>query len=1125
MFIEIKYKCLFLICRLLFTVFLLYSQSLHAQYQHYQLKFKSITIDDGLTHNKVNGITKDKYGFMWFATNDGVCRYDGSTVRHYHLDPLNSFDRNTNHINSIFTDRNGDLWVGAFSFFKYDYEIDSLVHYSSSDTSLILGRVRSIVNDDKGILWIGTTNGLFSVFPEEDIVVFHRYPGDESIEILSMLPDNGRIWLGTARHGLLIYHPGESVFSSFNIMEGMTKSHNAIECLFKENDDVLWAGTNANGILQFNISDSTYKRVLPDPQIEISYRVRKIIRDDNGNIWIGSRAGLFVRFPGDTGLYHYAHTDHKTSKISDNSIYDIYIDNNKIMWFGTYAGGVNHTNLIGKPFFNFSKNEFKDISLSDNLLYGFCEDGKGNIYIGTNEGGLNYFDKEKGTFKWYMKEPGNPCSINSNNVKYIVREKSGNLWVATYRGGVNYFDVRSECFTSLSEIVEQSNPMQSGNVYSLALDDMENLWIASDRGIDLYRKHENILENVFTIDEVLCLYKDRHNRIWAGVEDVGLFRYSEDNSTFIKWYDQYITFCVRTIHFDENDNLWTGGDNGLTFINTKDSTFIRYTQADGLPTNLIRGILEDNNNNLWLSTSAGLVKCTGIIDHPEDLQIRVYTARDGLQNNHYLSYSYYKISTGEMLFGGTRGFSIFHPDSLVNNPYEPQIALTGLIIFNKTIEPGQKIKGRVILEKTLNQCDKITLSYKHKIFTIEFKALHYANPQENHYKYMLYPFEKDWNHSDASRPFVTYSNLPGGTYVFKLISANSDELWNEKPRELIIRILPPIWKTIWFYILLLLVIISSVILYYYNRIKSIQRQKEKLEQMVAERTKTITSMNQILKKQTIELRNKNSILKEQKNQITQQATELKRNEEELLLQKEMLQDLNSMKDKFFSIIAHDLKGPFQGILGLVELLDKNYDQFSYHEIKKYFNTIFNSARNFYDLLENLLCWARNQMNRIPFSRSKFDLAEIIQKNRVLYEESRIRKNISISEQYESDTMVHADMNMIDTVVRNLLSNAIKFSNNAGRIEIKISKKADMKIISFKDTGIGMNSNIRNDLFKIDKSISRQGTADELGTGLGLIICKEFIEKNGGEIWVESETGKGSTFFFTLPDNHLQKKQG
>ena len=223
-----------------------------------------------------------------------------------------------------------------------------------------------------------------------------------------------------------------------------------------------------------------------------------------------------------------------------------------------------------------------------------------------------------------------------------------------------------------------------------------------------------------------------------------------------------------------------------------------------------------------------------------------------------------------------------------------------------------------------------------------------------------------------------------------------------------------------------------------------------------------------------------------------------------------------MKDKFFSIIAHDLKGPFQGILGLTDILMKNYEECTFEERKNYINAIHNSSKNFYNLLENLLYWARTQLEHISMEQSEFNMAELIQKNKKLLEENYLKKNITVSEEYAADADVFADRNMIDTVVRNLLSNAIKFSHEGGKIYVRISGNGSKKEVSIRDVGIGMTKEEQNNLFQIDKSYSKPGTTGEIGTGLGLILCHEFIVKNGGKIWVESDSGKGSTFYFTLP---------
>ena len=858
----------------LYIAVLSFSPHTLAQYNRYQLQFNSITIESGLSNNKVNSITKDKYGFIWFATNDGINRYDGIKLKTYYLDPLNTENVNTNHINRVYTDKKGTLWVGSFSLFKYDYELDTFVHYSKKDTSLIIGRVRYLTDDDKGILWIGSTIGLFAYYPEKDSLINYPYKYKVNSKLVSVFPEEDRVWIGTEKEGLKVLDRKTGIVSPFYLTRQCTNQEYAIQCFLRYKKDIIWAGTYNNGIMQINLHDSTVSKILPEPDNELSYRVRALVKDDNGNLWVGSRAGLFVIYPGTDSLYHYAHTNHSTSRITDNSIFDIYVDNFKIMWMGTFAGGVNYTNLIGKPIYNFSKNENLPESLSDNLLYGFCEDEKGNIYIGTNDGGLDYFDKNKGIFKHYVADSKIPCSIGSDNVKSIVRDKSGNLWVGMYKDGVNYFNVKTKCFKKLPQLVKRGNSIISNNVYSLVLDDEENLWIASDAGIDVLDIKQKTIRSVLKIDKVMCLYKDHSDLIWAGVEDVGLFFYNKRLKSFVPAYDNMIKSSVRTILMDSNDNLWVGGNTGLLYININDSTLISYSQSDGLPTNLIMGILEDDHKNLWVSTSAGLVKCIDMVNHPESFNLRIYTVQDGLQNKHFLNYSYYKSSTGEMYFGGIKGFSMFHPDSIKDNPYPPQLALTDLKLFNKSIKPGQKVKGRVILRKTINQTRKITLSYRHRIITIDFTALQYVNPDYVKYKYMMYPFEKNWNYSDASRPFVTYTNLPGGTYTFSVTAANSDGKWNPVPHELTLLILRPFWKTVWFAILVAILIVASFLYVYRRRVNAIQKQKDKLEMKVTERTRTITEMNTLLKNQTKELKKTNKLLADQKDQITQQADEL-----------------------------------------------------------------------------------------------------------------------------------------------------------------------------------------------------------------------------------------------------------
>ncbi|MBN2612474.1 MAG: hypothetical protein JXB00_13025 [Bacteroidales bacterium] len=1087
-----------------------------AQYKNYQLQFNAITIEDGLTNNKVNSIVKDKHGFVWFATNDGLCRYGGLKLWNYHLDPLKTNNTNTNHINTLCNDAEGNLWVGAFSLFRYDDVSDNFKHYSSKDSLADkIGRLRAIICDNSGCLFIGAVKGLFSYYPRQDSLVHHLSDDINVKNIRSLMQDGDTIWIGTDDDGVLVFSKKTGRITSPVIAAGYKGSGNAVQCFFKENEHTIWAGTYANGLLKINTKKAEIKNFFPDPDNDLSYRTRSIMKDFKGNVWFGTRGGLFVKFAGTDTLYHYAHTKHPVTRITDNSIFNIYIDNHYVMWLGTFAGGANYTNLISKPIYNFSKDENVPGTLSDNVLYGFCEDHLGNVYIGTNDGGLDYFNKAEGTFTNFMSNTKDKCSVGSNNIKSIVQDKNNNFWIGMYSGGVNCLNPATNCFIKLDQLVKPGNKLISNNVYALVLDKNNILWIGTERGIDRFNIDEKTIDNVLKNSRVLCLYKDHYERIWTGVENTGIFLYDEKSGKFKPAFRQIINTGITAMHLDSKDNLWLGGNIGLLYINTADTTSKLYTKNDGLPTNLIMGILEDDHKNLWISTTAGLAKCTNLVENAGSLNVRTFTEKDGLQNKHFLNYSYYKSGTGEMYFGGIQGFSMFHPDSMKDNPFQPQIALTDIKIFNQSVGIGNKIHGKAILEKSPIITKEIKLSYKHRIFTFEFAALHNVNPEQIKYQYMLYPFEKNWSQTDAVNPSVTYTNLHGGNYTFRIKAANSDGVWSDQPYELSVTILPPFWRTTWFILFMVLLVIVGFILIYNSRVNAIEKQKNRLEMMVQERTKTITEMNSLLKNQTKELKTTNKLLEEQKDQITEQAEELESQKEELLKQKNMLQNLNSMKDKFFSIIAHDLKGPFQGILGLTDILANDYDECADEERKQYFEAINNSSKNFYNLLDNLLTWARTQLEHVTVDRGEFDIKELLENNIRLLEENFTKKKISVQVNYSKGTNVLADKNMIDTVVRNLLSNAIKFSNAGGEVSINTKHEDKQVTVSVIDSGIGMTEEQLQGLFLIDKSSSRPGTSGELGTGLGLILCYEFIIKNGGRIWAESLDGKGSAFHFSL----------
>jgi len=364
------------------------------------------------------------------------------------------------------------------------------------------------------------------------------------------------------------------------------------------------------------------------------------------------------------------------------------------------------------------------------------------------------------------------------------------------------------------------------------------------------------------------------------------------------------------------------------------------------------------------------------------------------------------------------------------------------------------------------------LDYNNNIFTIEFAALDYTNPQENSFQYKIEGLDENWVNY-GTRHSITVTNLEPGNYVFRVRGTNSDKLLNEKSVAINIKVKPPFWRTKAFLFIMLVFTILAVTSIYSFLVK--------------------LKTNKILEEKNHELEDANS---------------------QLIESQQNLKVLNNTKDKFFSIIAHDLRNPFNPLLSLTELLHEDYDTFDEKERREFIEDIRNGAKRLYDLLENLLQWSLSQTKQIKFSRIKLEVNDLVNKNIDLLKINSDKKNIDIINEIKNDTFILADENMINSIVRNLLNNAIKFSSDKSKIIISNEDLGTSYQFAVKDEGVGIKPEYINNIFDPGFSKTKINISKEKGSGLGLILCKEFVEKNSGDIWVESEQGKGSVFYFT-----------
>ncbi len=1083
-------------------------------------------------NNHVETIIEDKSGDLWFGTENGLERFDREKERFicYKNIPNDKSSLSYNYIRCLCEDRSGAIWVGTYGggLNKLDKKSGKFVRFLNdphNNKSLSNDRILSVFEDSRENLWVGTNVGLNCL--DKNKGEFTRYVND---------PKNP-------------YSIGAAAFS----------------CIFEDKSKNIWIGSWGGGLNRYDYHTNRfflYKNEVGNPNSLSHDIVRSIQQDTKGNIWVGTDGGgLNILKNGSTDKDQFIHIRNNLrdpGSLSSNAVLSIYEDKSGIIWLGTDFGGINKCVLEKKKVLLYRNHPDNLNSLNNNSVCAIMEDENRIIWIGTNGGGLNKFDRKNNKFTFYINDPKNPNSLCQNTVRSICKNSSGDIWVGT-DDGLNLFDPAENKFTWFKNEINNQNSLSDNTAWRAIKGKDGAIWVGTIEGLNRfdYKKHKfirykNEPDNPNSISDnyVWSIFEDSKGIIWIGTLNGGLNRFDPQKEVFKNYKNGHFNLLknnkIISINEDQNGILWIGTNSGICSYNRNSDKFTIYFEKEGLPNVAIQGILVDDHGNLWLSTTNGLLKF-----NPQTLKYKNYFERDGFQGNEYVANSCYKLKSGEMVFGGINGFNIFHPDSINDNLEIPKVVITDFQIYYQSVPIGENKGKHTFLKKSIMFTDEIKLSYKENIISFEFAALHYVDPIANQYAYMMEGFDKNWNYTNANRRFVTYTNLSGGRYIFHVKASNNDGIWNEKATSVKIIILPPWWKTLWFRVLLILTVIAGSINFYLYRVLALQKQKHLLEQKVAERTYQLEKANetlnetntileerqQFIEEQSEELKAKNEQLLARQAKIEKQAEEILKNSEslkeankllvdkqqlilvqseEMLKTNEQLSHLNATKDKLFSIIAHDLRNPFNAVFGFSELLIKKIKTLPHEKVLRYLGLIYTASRSGNSLLENLLQWSRSQTGRIAFDPVRLNLLEIAEEVVNLMEGDAERKNISIQQLIDQDIIVFADENMLKTIFRNLISNAIKFCNENGTVTLNygiVGKKVEVTIA---DTGVGIPPENQSKLFKIEKTVTTKGTANETGTGLGLIICKEFIDKHNGKIWVESEIDKGSKFIFTLP---------
>jgi signal transduction histidine kinase/ligand-binding sensor domain-containing protein len=1047
------------------------------------------------------------------GTDVGLDRFDSYEVKKYRHDDNQPGTISSNTILFIYEDRLKKLWIGTNNGLNlFDPEKDNFIIFKNRADdrgSLNSNYITSITEDEKGAVWILTdANCLNKWVPETH--TFMRYQFEDKKNNLWARPSKmisfdskGNLWIISLDNGIYCFNPASGKFNRF-FDPSIDMGSNCFKSIFIDKHDKIWITTDGYGFFSYDPAEDKFEQFgsKGDGKGTNQKIILPIIPEDDNHLLLGVDQGGINRFDKRSKTFEYFIYDKSNDEgLNNNGIWCFHRDREGILWVGTSGGGINYINA-GKDKFKLYKHTNNPNSLSYSFTGCFFEDHQGLIWVGTDGGGVNVFDRVQGNFKLFKHISSDPYSISGDVIRSITEDKDQNMWIATWDAGLNRYERKTNRFYRY--VPDKNDPASiSGNsIWNIKMDHNGVLWLGNySVGTDLFDQKKRVIKrfrfnnnepNSISSNQPYFLYEDSEKNMWICTEN-GLNLYNDKTNSFkvFNFPNNQIEAFLR----DEDGNLWVGSNNKGVFYCKPDGSIIKtYDVSKGLSDNKIQAIVEDNKRNLWFSTSNGISR----FDRKTQ-KFRNYSKEDGLQSNQFFQQSFLKTTDGEIYFGGYNGFNSFYPDSLKDNDFIPPVYITDFQIFNKPVPLG--IPGSQF-PTYISEAKEIKLNWDQSVISFSFCAINYSSPEKNQYDYIMEGFEKEWNHTNASRRYVTYTNLDPGEYTFRVRASNNDGVWNEKGVSLKIIILPPWWKTWWFKLAAISFIIIIIVSVFLLRLSRLKNQKVLLEKLVDLKTS--------------ELQGKNAILEERQLQIENQREELLYQKEALLKMNNELHELNASKDKFFSIIAHDLKNPFSTIIGFSGILKEKSISGDYTAIGEYATLINNSAVQTFKLLENLLEWANSQTGKILFNPLPIDLNNLIDEEFFMLSDMAAGKNIQIKRSLADNITVVADKNMLKTILRNLISNAIKFTHKNGTVEVKTMIENKYVEISVSDTGIGMTGEIISKLFRIDGDLSTPGTENEKGTGLGLFLCKEFVEKHGGKIWAESLSGNGSTFKFILP---------
>ena len=1024
--------------------------------------FHHLETSAGLSNNSVKAILKDRYGFLWIGTESGLNRYDGYGFKVYSMNTGVPNTLISNDILGLQEDGLGNIWVNlGYTYMIYkrdkDYFLSDIKHLLS-DLGIQSGQNCKVFVDKKRNLWVLNKSEVFFYNVQKKVTTTFRIKSTlyepattdvaDNDEFLYAIQRSGVCWQLNKRSGTqnLIKLPD---FMIQNLAGNTNK-------IYVDSNNGLWIySSNTDQIFYRKKPNQDWKKIELTSEIKTeSNLITSIVENETGQIWIGTdHKGLFIYDKTRSIITNIVYSPWIYTCLSSNSVQCLYRDNIETIWIGHNKKGLSIYHENFRSCVNFQHPECSDISI-------IMEDHLKNIWLGTDGKGLYVNTIKSGSS---VKK----LSLPNAAIVSMLEDRKGRVWIGTYHKGLFCYENGK-----IVQYTTKNSKLSSNDIWGLKEDRYGNIWIGALGGkiqiLQSESKDFNSLISPFNDTVyVLDMFYDGGDKMYIGTT-YGLSVIDITNHKKVLYYgnkkgsQHFKEKQISNVYKDGRDILWIGHNDGLTIWDQKKDTLYYFGKEKGLCDNSIRGITEDNLNNIWVTTSNGLSILTIKRELNDILTVtsKNYSVKDGLKNNYFNSHSICKLRSGDILLGNVDGYTFFNPNKMAEKDQPlAKVVFTGLTVGNQNIQVDSLYNGHKLLEQPMELTSMLTFKYNDKLISLQFATGDLLNADKVKYAYQIEGFNNQWIPTQENK--IVLSALPPGSYRLLIKACNSDGVWNNNPTILLIKVTPPFYSSIWAFIIYALMIIS--ILMYYIRRKE-ERHRIKLEQ------------------QRIQMDH----------------------------EKEM--HINEMKLRFFTNISHDLRTPLTLIITPLQILMNDTTNENIH---KKLSTIYKNAQQLLTLINSLLDFRKLDVGAETLNLKYGDLIHLVKDVYVSFCDYAAERNIKFSMFNETESIsMQFDHDKIQKTLTNLLSNAFKYTPDGGIIEIHTNKLVNNVFISVSDSGCGIKNEEKELVFERFYQASQK--QEKTGSGIGLHIANGYVNLHGGTITVTDNVPQGSIFTFKLP---------